>query len=84
MEDIASVDVPEIEVTPEMIEAGVGALQQFDLVMVSEGWDSKGEVVRAVLDAAFRVSQEDRRSIGASLESHRISLPYALAKMILI
>ena len=50
----------EIEVTPEMIEAGENALCEFDLFSVAEGWDSKGEVIRAVLDAVFRVVREDR------------------------
>jgi hypothetical protein len=45
----------ENEITPAMIEAGEDALRQFDLFSVAEGWDSKGEVVRAILDAVFRV-----------------------------
>ena len=68
----------EIEVTPEMVEAGVDALFEFDLFNVAEGWDSKDEVVRAVLDAAFRVVREGRRNNEASLECHRKSLPYGL------
>ena len=52
MEDVANVDDPEIEVTPEMIEAGVRAA---DLIGFRWGWDSEETVVlRAYLamDAA--------------------------------
>ena len=44
LEDIASVDVPEIEVTPEMIEAGVDQLLAYSI-----NFDDPSEVVRRVL-----------------------------------
>jgi len=47
---------PEIEVTPEMIEAGAAALLEYDLALVAEGWDSRGDVVRAILTAALRAA----------------------------
>ena len=72
-----------VEITPEMIEAGVEVLREFDLQNVVEGWDSKDEVVRAVLDAAFRVVQENQQSAEASLGYPRISRPFALLRMFL-
>ena len=59
-------------------------IREFDLINVVEGWDSKDEVVRAVLGAAFRVVREDRRSAEASIEYPRISLPSALVRKFLI
>ena len=57
----------EIEISPEMIEAGIYVLYEFDLFSVAKGWDTKGEVVRAVLGAVFRVVRADQRTIGASI-----------------
>ena len=73
----------EIKVTSEMIEAGVAALRDFDLFNVAEGWDSKDEVVLAVLGAAFRAVREGRRATEASVECHRVSLPFALVRKFL-
>ena len=73
-----------VEITPAMIEEGVAALCEFDLINVAEGWDSKDEIVRAVLGAAFRVVREDRRGTEASVECPRISLPSALLRKFLI
>ena len=74
----------EFEVTLEMVEAGVSALYEFDLLDVVEGWVSRGEVVRAVLGEAFRVAREGQRTTEASFEYRRISIPSALVGKFLI
>ena len=52
MEDIASVDVPEIEVTPEMIDAGLDVIAGF-----STREDSYDDVVRDVFVAMAMASR---------------------------
>ena len=43
--------LPDIEVTPEMIEAGVGALLLFSVDDWKAGWVSSSEIARAVFGA---------------------------------
>ena len=49
MEDIVSVDVPEIEVTPEMIEVGVEELYCHDIMEPTD------EAMKKAVSAVYRV-----------------------------
>lgn len=49
-ESVASVDVPEIEVTPEMIEAGVDCLHDIDLA-----WFGEADLERVLANAFKRM-----------------------------
>ncbi len=60
-EDIANVDIPEIEVTPEMIEAGLDVWADWDCRF--EG--NKDDVLRRIFLAMFTTSKNAARGEGA-------------------
>ena len=53
-EGIANVDVPEIEITPEMIDAGVDRLLEFNIEN-SDAYRAVREILRLVLPASVSV-----------------------------
>ena len=50
-----------IEITPEMVNAGVAEISGFELIDASEGFLPKAELVRAIYSAMIRVAP--RRSL---------------------
>lgn len=52
----SSAGAPEIEITDEMVRAGVGAIEPFELRDIGEGWGSEENLVRKVFLAMLRSS----------------------------
>ena len=61
MEDIANVDFPEIEVTPEMIEAGVDELYGHPIMEPND--DVLAETVKAVFCRMLEVHRQNVRAV---------------------
>ncbi len=59
----------DIEITPEMVEAGVAELVQYE-----PEWTNKGDAVRAIFCAMASVSHRGEKS-GLGLSHHDQSLP---------
>ena len=58
MKEIASVDVAEIEVTPEMILGGVCELACFN--SVEDSWATRAEIVKEIYSAMARAMPTDK------------------------
>ena len=61
MEDIANVDDPEVEVTPEMIEAGVDELYGYPIMEPND--DVLVEAVKVVFCRMLEVHRQNGRAV---------------------